>query len=206
MTVGALSPVVAADIDVDVAVEIIVGRRQGVGKGRRQELGRLWGEVSLAVVFVDHHPGFEAGQEVLVAIVVEIDAGAASNGTQVSWTTQICINSGVCYAPETTSLSPDSDSRLWNGSIIMDEESSYVNWRIELEWPDGNASSVPETGFGWKVWSTCWYDIDSEQWGGDGCADEPFGGDPEDERWLPGFGVALTAASLAMAAFMARRD
>lgn len=145
------------------------------------------------------------------AIVVEIDAGAASNGTQVSWTTQICINSGVCYAPETTSLSPDSDSRLWNGSIIMDEESSYVNWRIELEWPDGNASSVPETGFGWKVWSTCWYDIDHEQWGGDdalddGCADKPLDRGQGDEGWLPGFGGALAAASMAMAAFMARRD
>jgi hypothetical protein len=140
------------------------------------------------------------------AIAVELDADASSNGTEVGWTTQICINSGVCYAPETTVLSPDSDGRLWTGSIVMDDESSYVNWRIELEWPDGNASSIPETGFGWKVWSTCWYDIDSEQWGGDGCADEPLGGDPEDERWLPGFGVALTAASLAMAAFMARRD
>ena len=145
------------------------------------------------------------------AIAVEIDGDAASNGTQVGWTTQICINSGVCYKPETAPLSPDSDGRLWTGSIVMDNESSYVNWRVELEWPDGNASSVPETGFGWKVWSTCWYDIDSEQWGGDaalddGCAGEPLGGEQEDERWLPGFGGALAAASLAMAAFMARRD
>ena len=145
------------------------------------------------------------------AITVEIDGDAASNGTQVGWTTQICINSGVCYKPETAPLSPDSDGRLWTGSIVMDNESSYVNWRVELEWPDGNASSVPETGFGWKVWSTCWYDIDSEQWGGDaalddGCAGEPLGGEQEDERWLPGFGGALAAASLAMAAFMARRD
>jgi hypothetical protein len=145
------------------------------------------------------------------SITVELDADAASNGTQVGWTTQICINSGVCYAPETTALSPDSDGRLWTGSIVMDDESSYVNWRIELKWPDGNSSSVPETGFGWKVWSTCWYDVDSEQWGGDaalddGCAGEPLGGEQEDEGWLPGFGGALAAASMAMAAFMARRD
>tara|TARA_B100000586_G_scaffold268677_1_gene245753 strand:+ start:1352 stop:1897 length:546 start_codon:yes stop_codon:yes gene_type:complete len=145
------------------------------------------------------------------SITVELDADAASNGTQVGWTTQICINSGVCYAPETAALSPDSDGRLWTGSIVMDDESSYVNWRIELTWPDGNSSSVPETGFGWKVWSTCWYDVDSEQWGGDaalddGCAGEPLGGEQEDEGWLPGFGGALAAASMAMAAFMARRD
>ena len=80
------------------------------------------------------------------SITVELDADAASNGTQVGWTTQICINSGVCYAPETAALSPDSDGRLWTGSIVMDDESSYVNWRIELKWPDGNSSSVPETG------------------------------------------------------------
>jgi hypothetical protein len=145
------------------------------------------------------------------AITVELDTAASSNGTQVGWTTQICINSGVCYAPETVTLSPDSDGRLWTGSIAMDDESSYVNWRIELEWPDGNTSSVPETGFGWKVWSTCWYDVDSEQWGGeaaldDGCAGEPLGGELEEEGWLPGFGGALAAASMAMAAFMARRD
>jgi hypothetical protein len=145
------------------------------------------------------------------AIAVEIDASAASNGTQVNWTTQICINSGVCYAPETTALSPDSDNRLWNGSIVMDEESSYINWRIELEWPDGNTSSVPETGFGWKVWSTCWYDIDNELWGGDdaldgGCADKLLDREQEDKGWLPGFGGALAAVSTVMAAFMARRD
>ena len=41
------------------------------------------------------------------AITVELDTAASSNGTQVGWTTQICINSGVCYAPETVTLSPD---------------------------------------------------------------------------------------------------
>ncbi len=133
-------------------------------------------------------------------IIVELDADAASNGTDVGWTTQICINSGVCYPPETVALSPDSDGRLWTGSITVDDEASYVNWRIELYWPEGNNSSVPDTGFGWKVWSTCWYDVGSEQWGG---SDAPCQGE---EGVLPGFGATLGAASLAMAAFMARRD
>ena len=134
------------------------------------------------------------------AITVELDAAAASNGTEVGWTTQVCINSGVCYPPETSVLFPDSDSRLWTGSIAVDEEASYVNWRIELYWPEGNDSSVPETGFGWKVWSTCWYDADSGEWGG---SDAPC---QEEEGGLPGFGATLGAASLAMAAFMSRRD
>ena len=134
------------------------------------------------------------------AIIVELEADASSNGTEVGWTTQVCINSGVCYPPETVVLSPDSDGRLWTGSITVDDEASYVNWRIELYWPEGNNSSVPDTGFGWKVWSTCWYDVGSEQWGG---SDAPC---QEEEGALPGFGAALGAASLAMAAFMARRD
>ena len=133
------------------------------------------------------------------SITVELDADAASNGTQVGWTTQICINSGVCYAPETAALSPDSDGRLWTGSIVMDDESSYVNWRIELEWPDGNTSSVPETGFGWKVWSDCWWD--NGTWGGSttDCQEE-------DEDGLPGFAAPAAVVAIAMAALMARRD
>ena len=145
-------------------------------------------------------------------ITVTLDDEAASNGTTVGWTTQICINTGVCYPPETNGLTDSQlDGSTWEGSVLLDETGAYVNWRIELEWPDGNTSSVPETGFGWKVWSTCWYDVDSEQWGGeaaldDGCAGEPLGGELEEEGWLPGFGGALAAASMAMAAFMARRD
>ena len=32
-------------------------------------------------------------------ITVTIDDEAASNGTSVGWTTQICVNSGVSYPP-----------------------------------------------------------------------------------------------------------
>jgi len=135
------------------------------------------------------------------AITVELDADAASNGTEVGWTTQVCINSGVCYPPETSALSSESGSSLWTGYITVDDEASYVNWRIELYWPEGNDSSVPETGFGWKVWSTCWYDIDSEQWGGSDAQCQE-----EDEEGLPSFEAPAAVAAISMAALMARRD
>lgn len=138
------------------------------------------------------------------SIIVELSDEASSNGTVVGWTTQICINSGVCYAPQTSDLSSDSEGRIWTGDVLVDDEASYVNWRIELDWADGNESSVPETGFGWKVWSTCWYDTDSDQWGGSNVGDE--GCEAEENTFIPGFAVTLALTSVTMAGLMAKRD
>ena len=33
-------------------------------------------------------------------IELELDSETSDNGTQVTWVTQICINTGVCYPPE----------------------------------------------------------------------------------------------------------
>jgi hypothetical protein len=37
-------------------------------------------------------------------IVIALSEAAAANGTTVTWVTQICVNSGVCYAPEVIDL------------------------------------------------------------------------------------------------------
>ena len=135
-------------------------------------------------------------------ITVTIDEEAASNGTSVGWTTQICVNSGVCYPPEPGSLTASSDGSTWTGSLIPDHNSTYVNWRIELNWADGSNETVPEDGFGWKVWSDCWFD--GEAWGGSDRSCQGQAGDDEEE--LPGFGAVLAVAAVAMAGLMARRD
>ena len=131
-------------------------------------------------------------------ITVVLDDEAASNGTSVQWVTQICINTGVCYPPETSDLTADSGGKSWIGSVLMLDDSSYVNWRVELVWPDGDIQKVPDSGFGWKVWSDCWWD--NGTWGGTSTHCQ------EEEGGLPGFAAPAAAAAIAMAALMARRD
>ena len=131
-------------------------------------------------------------------VTVVLNDEAASNGTTVQWTTQICINTGVCYPPETSNLTADSEGKSWMGSVLMLDDSSYVNWRIELVWPDGAIQRVPDTGFGWKVWSDCWWD--NGTWGGSTTDCQ------EEEDGMPGFVAPAAAAAIAMAALMARRD
>ncbi|MCH2260720.1 hypothetical protein, partial [Candidatus Thalassarchaeum betae] len=79
------------------------------------------------------------------SITVTLDDEAASNGTTVGWTTQICINSGACYPPETSGLTDSQlDGSTWEGSVLLDDTGAYVNWRIELNWTDGSTQTVPE--------------------------------------------------------------
>jgi len=108
-----------------------------------------------------------------------------TNVTSMQWITQICINSGVCYPPETNDMGSE------DGMI-------YINWKFVLHSEDGSEFTVPETGFGWKVWSDCWWD--NGTWGGSltDCQEEDEG--------LPGFATPIAAAAIAMAALMARRD
>ena len=142
-----------------------------------------------------------AGSDFELALVLTEEA--SGNGTNVSWITQICINSGVCYAPESHSMFQTSEG-AWEASIVPDDTVTYVNWRVELNWVDGNTTSVPETGFGWKVWSDCWYD--SGEWGGSDqdCKDESSS--EEDSGVLPGFGVVGPLLAISMAGLMGRRE
>jgi len=127
-----------------------------------------------------------------------VTVNPGSNVTSVQWITQICINTGVCYPPEMNDMVPvDNDS--YTATVDVNETASYINWKYILHSEDGSEASVPDTGFGWKVWSVCWWD--NGTWGGSttDCQDE-------DEDGLPGFAAPAAVAAIAMAALMARRD
>ena len=131
-------------------------------------------------------------------VTISLDEESANNATGINWITQVCINSGVCYPPETHAMTELSSSE-WKGTIVPDDTVTYVNWKIEIQWGNGNATSVPETGFGWKVWSDCWYD--NGTWGGDSteCREDNAG-------FIPGFAIPLAMTSISMAALMTWRE
>tara|TARA_Y100001960_G_C14766063_1_gene877041 strand:+ start:58 stop:606 length:549 start_codon:yes stop_codon:yes gene_type:complete len=131
------------------------------------------------------------------SISVHLSEEARENGTTVGWITQVCINSGVCYAPETHSLESE-DGSIWTGAIVPDETVTYVNWKFVLQHEGESQTDVPETGFGWKVWSDCWHD--NGTWGGSSTECQ------EERGILPGFSVSAAVFSTSMAALMARRD
>ena len=130
-------------------------------------------------------------------VTVRINDESASNVTSVTWVTQVCVNSGICYPPETHSMTDEDDA--WDGSIVPEETVTYVNWKIEIEWEDGNTTSIPENGFGWRVWSDCWYD--NGTWGGASTECQS-----DDSSFTPGFATHLAIASMSLATLMIRRE
>ena len=127
---------------------------------------------------------------------VSLDEG--SDVISIEWITQICINTGVCFTPETNEMSSD-DGTTYTSQVDVDDSASYINWKFVLHHEDGSQSDVPEQGFGWKIWSDCWWD--NGTWGGPNsdCQEGPA-------SLLPGFAASAAAAAIAMAALMARRD
>jgi len=106
-------------------------------------------------------------------IEVELTDAAAQNGTNVTWTVQICINSGVCYPPD--SISMQEDAGKWSSTITPDPTHTYVNYDIVLSYPDGEDEMFPEGGFvaGGKIWSDCW--VSGDETGGGNCEEEGGG-------------------------------
>ena len=143
------------------------------------------------------HPSESSAGKVF-EVTVGLNEESADNVTAVSWVTQVCINSGVCYPPETHSMIEYS-SNEWRGTIVPDDTVTYVNWKIEIQWEDGNTTKVPETGFGWKVWSDCWYD--NNTWGGASTECQE-----DDASFIPGFATPLAITSISMAALMIWRE
>jgi len=115
----------------------------------------------------------------------------------MQWITQICINSGVCYPPETSDMGSE-DGMTYSATVDVNDTATYINWKFVMHSEDGSESTIPETGFGWKVWSDCWWD--NMTWGG------PSADCQEEDGNLPGFAAPAAAAAIAMAALMARRD
>jgi len=137
--------------------------------------------LSIPVVGVDAPPGQEivldtSGTAITVVthstsssiddtpwtITATLSSDAAANGSSLSWETQICIHSGICFAPEKADLNPSSDNLTWTGSITPGLEHNYIRYRIFIHWPDGNNESVPSKSYGGKVWSECWIDTNLE--------------------------------------------
>jgi hypothetical protein len=114
-----------------------------------------------------------------------------NNVTGVSWTWQVCLNSGVCLAPVPEDMAT-VEGTTWVTTMTPVEDHSYVNYRITLEYADGNSSIYPEAGWGGKVWSDCWV------------AGEASGGDC-DNGGLPGFTMLATVSVLGMMAIAVRR-
>ena len=130
-------------------------------------------------------------------VSVWLNGESGGNVTTVKWVTQVCINSGICHPPETHTMNGEGD--IWEGAIVPEETVTYVNWKIEIQWEDGNTTSIPENGFGWKVWSDCWYDNGS--WGGESTECQEG-----DSSSIPGFATPLAIASISMAALMVWRE
>ena len=144
---------------------------------------------------VSHPDSASAGQ--IFEVSIRLNEESASNVTSVRWVTQVCVNSGICYPPETHSMTDEDDA--WDGSIVPEETVTYVNWKIEIEWEDGNTTSIPENGFGWRVWSDCWYD--NGTWGGASTECQS-----DDSSFTPGFATPLAIASMSLATLMIRRE
>ena len=144
---------------------------------------------------VSHPDSASAGE--IFEVSVRLNEESASNATSVTWVTQFCVNSGICYPPETHSMTDENDA--WEGSIVPEETVTYVNWKIEIEWEDGNTTSIPENGFGWRVWSDCWYD--NGTWGGASTECQS-----DDSSFTPGFATPLAIASMSLATLMIRRE
>ena len=129
-----------------------------------------------------------------------VTVNSGSNVTSIQWITQICINSGVCYPPEINDMEA-VDNDTYTATVDIDYTASYINWKYILHSEDDSQASVPESGFGWKVWSDCWYD--NETWGGPSTDCQGVEGVGS---LLPGFVAPAAAAAIGMAALMARRD
>ncbi|MDP6899517.1 MAG: hypothetical protein QGF94_01625 [Candidatus Thalassarchaeaceae archaeon] len=130
-------------------------------------------------------------------VQVTLNAEASSNGTTVQWTTQMCLNSGVCNQPEVLNMTGEDSN--WTGTVTPVNDHSYVNYDIILNYNDGNNEKFPEGGFtqGGKVWSDCW--VSGDESGGENCPDDSGGG-------LPAPALMTTVIVGLSAALLAKRD
>ena len=120
-----------------------------------------------------------------------------SNISNIRWITQVCINSGICLPPQESQMDKKDDGSFAH-RLDTEPGYSYINWKFVIEMENGSESHIPDAGFGWRVWSDCWFD--NGTWGGSETHCQ------EEDSALPGFTVSMVMASMAMAALMARRD
>ena len=87
-----------------------------------------------------------------------------SNISSIQIWTQICVNSGLCYPPNPQDMVKDNATGIWTAQVDPIDDQTYVNWYFDLIEGENN-TRIPDTGWGWKVWSDCWFD--SEKCGGE---------------------------------------
>tara|TARA_Y100001936_G_scaffold32066_1_gene30075 strand:+ start:2577 stop:3137 length:561 start_codon:yes stop_codon:yes gene_type:complete len=131
-------------------------------------------------------------------ISVTLDEG--NNISKIEWITQVCINTGICWPPQKTLLVDSGDGLTFTGSVLIDDYATYANWRFDITRSDESTETVPESGFGWKVWSDCWFD--NGTWGGPStdCQEE------NDDSSLPGFTIITAMAGIGIAVLSRKND
>ncbi|MFL2977474.1 MAG: hypothetical protein DBX05_03215 [Candidatus Poseidoniales archaeon] len=138
--------------------------------------------------------------------VISVNINESSDAVKIYATTQICVNSGLCYPPEQIEMVTE-DNTTWTTTVSPMTDQTYVNWNIILENASENQTKIPETGFGWKVWSDCWND--GTGWGGEGYEGGESCNDsnsvPPPEGTVPTVGIAAVISVFVMAAII-RRD
>jgi len=108
-----------------------------------------------------------------VNMSIDVEGTPIQSISTPDWTVQICINSGVCYPPD--SIPMQEDAGKWSSTIQPDPTHTYVNYDIVLDYPEGEDETFPEGGFvgGGKIWSDCW--VSGEETGGDNCLNDDGG-------------------------------
>ena len=139
----------------------------------------------------------EVADESMWSISISLEESAANNSTSVRILKQMCTNEGVCFAPEWVDAEPSSDNQTWSTSWVTIDDHAYVNWRVELDYDDGGSEEFPSEGYA-KAWSSCWYDIDSDEWGGKDCPDGPS----NDEKQVDNINSTPALSMLAVVAIL----
>ncbi len=136
------------------------------------------------------------------SISVSLEESAVNNSTSVRILKQMCTNEGVCYAPEWIEAESSSDNQTWSTSWQTISDHAYVNWRVALDYEDGESEEYPSEGYA-KAWSSCWHDIDSDEWGGKDCPDGPSNDEKsavDDSGFLPALSMLAAVAMITAAA------
>ena len=131
---------------------------------------------------------------------ISVTLDEENNISKIEWITQVCINTGICWPPQKTELVDSGDGLTFTGSVLIDDYATYANWRFDITRSDDSTETVPESGFGWKVWSDCWFD--NGTWGGSStdCQEE------NDDSSLPGFSIITATAGIGIAVFSRKND
>jgi hypothetical protein len=185
------------------------GRNSGLGWEETEEVGiSLYhtGMKSDGRIDPYHSYPLDARESFEMMVWVENE----TNITSVEWVTQVCINTGVCFAPEIHEMAKVDDNGNYSEyryEIDIDNTASYINWKYFLHYQNDSQRDIPAEGFGWKVWSNCWWD--NGTWGGSSthCQEEAESLDFRPSWiWYAMMVLPVVAVAIAMAALMARRD